>query len=204
MRMAQRSRDGTGSAKARNPRHLGLLRIDVEALHRGQVEGEEHCEITGVGPIPVRIARQLLGDATLKVVITRGVDVANVTSLGRGPTAAMRTALLWTSPTCTVEGCSRTIIQHDHRTGAEFKDTGHTRLDELDPLCTHHHDLHTHHHWALIHGTGKRAMVPPNDPRHPTRGSPTRAGPPRAGPADPPPARGRSTRTGSGQRLVAQ
>ena len=135
VRMAQRSRDGAGSKpkRSRNPRHLGLLRVDVEALRRGQAAGEELCEITGVGPVPVRIARDLLGDATLKLVITKGVDVLNVTSLGRGPTAAMRTALLWSSPTCVVEGCSRTIVEHDHRTGAEYA-THHTRLDEIDGL----------------------------------------------------------------------
>ncbi|MGQ0431744.1 MAG: DUF222 domain-containing protein [Microthrixaceae bacterium] len=175
VRMAQRSRDGVDAKRSRNPRHLGLLRVDVEALRRGQVEGDELCEITGVGPIPVRIATELLGDATLKLIITRGVDVLNVTSLGRGPTAAMRHALLWTSPTCTVEGCSRTIVEHDHRTGAEFTHTRHTRLDELDPVCGGHHDLHTHHHWALVHGKGKRAMVPPDDPRHPARGHPSGA-----------------------------
>ncbi len=178
VRMAQRSRDGSGSGsttkRSRNPRHLGLLRVDVEALRRGQVAGEELCEITGVGPVPVRVARDLLGDAILKMVITNGVDVLNVTSLGRGPTAAMRTALLWSSPTCVVEGCSRTIVEHDHRTGAEFKDTHHTRLDEIDEVCGGHHDLHTTHGWALVHGKGKRAMVPPDDPRHPSRGSPDR------------------------------
>ncbi|MGQ0433925.1 MAG: DUF222 domain-containing protein [Microthrixaceae bacterium] len=190
VRMAQRSRDGSGTGsgsgtkRSRNPRHLGLLRIDVEALRRGQVEGDELCEITGVGPVPVRVARDLLGDAILKMVITNGVDVLNVTSLGRGPTAAMRTALLWTSPTCTVEGCSRTIIEHDHRTGAEFKDTLHARLDELDPVCTGHHDLHTHHGWALVHGKGKRAMVPPDDPRHPSRGSPSAAEAPEPSPVE--------------------
>ncbi len=183
VRMAQRSRDGVGTSRNRNPRHLGLLRVDVEALRRGQVDGDELCEITGVGPIPVRIARDLLGDATLKLVITRGVDVLNVTSLGRGPTAAMRHALLWSSPTCVVEGCSRTFVEHDHRTGAEFTHTRHTRLDELDPLCGGHHDLHTHHGWALVHGKGKRAMVP-DDPRHPERGQPSGA---RAGPGPTPP-----------------
>ena len=123
VRMAQRSRDGSGSKRSRNPRHLGLLRVDVEALRRGQVQGEELCEMTGVGPIPSRVARELLGDATLKLIITKGVDVLSVTSLGRGPTAAMRYALAWTSPTCVVEGCSRTIIEHDHRTGSEYKHT---------------------------------------------------------------------------------
>lgn len=182
VRMAERSRDGSGSSRTRNPRHLGLLRIDVEALHRGRVEGEELCEITGVGPVPVRVARDLLGDATLKLVITRGVDVCNVTSLGRGPTAAMRIALLWSSPTCTVEGCSRTIVEHDHRTGAEFKDTRHTRLSELDPVCGTHHGLHTRFGWALVAGTGKRAMVPPSDTRHPLHPDPCATGPPETEP----------------------
>lgn len=54
VRMAERSRDGSGSVsrskRPRNPRHLGLLRVDVEALRRGQVAGEELCEITGVPP----------------------------------------------------------------------------------------------------------------------------------------------------------
>src|SRR3546814_13728797 len=79
----------------------------------------------------------------------------------------MRYALLWTSPPCTVEGCTRTTVEHDHRYGAEYQHTRHTRLDELDRLCNPHHDLHPHHRWALVPGTGKRPMVPPDAPRHP-------------------------------------
>ncbi|MGH8825851.1 MAG: HNH endonuclease signature motif containing protein [Jiangellaceae bacterium] len=148
-----------------NPRYLALLRIDIEALRRGAVAGSELCEIAGVGPVPVPVARGLLGEAVLKLVITRGVDVANVTHLGRGPTAAQRIALAWTSPGCTVQGCWRTRIEYDHR--QPWKHTRHTRLDELDPLCDHHHDLKTRYGWALVPGHGKRAMVPPDDPRHP-------------------------------------
>jgi hypothetical protein len=167
--MARRCRDGAthNGAGRTNPRFLGLLRLDIEALQRGRTVGDEICEISGVGPVPVEVAKRLLGDATLKLVLTRGIDVLNVTSLGRGPTAAMRYALAWSSPTCVVEGCSRTIVEHDHRTGAEYADTRHTRLDELDHLCGGHHDLHTYDAWALVTGTGKRPMVPPDDPRHP-------------------------------------
>jgi len=99
-------------------------------------------------------------------VITDGVDVLNVTHLGRGPTAAQRAALMWTNPTCSVEGCNRRRIEHDHQ--IPWADTHHTRLDELDPLCEFHHDLKTRLHWALVPGKGKRAFVPPDDPRHPT------------------------------------
>jgi hypothetical protein len=144
-----------------------LVRVDLEALKRGQVEGDEVCEINGLGPIPIGTARRLLGESIAKLVITKGVDVANVTHLGRGPTVAQQVALWWASPCCTVEGCTRTRwLENDHN--PEWAKTKRTRIDELDPLCTHHHDLKTHDGWALIAGTGKRAMVPPDDPRHPS------------------------------------
>ncbi len=152
------------------PTHLALLRLDVEALRRGAVDGDERCEITGIGPIPVRVARELLGDAIVKLVLTRGVDVAHVTHLGRGPTAAQRIALLWTSPGCSNLHCHRTLVQIDHR--HPWTRTHHTRLDELDPLCHHDHQLKTHHGWALTTGTGKRPLVAPDDPRHPNHATP--------------------------------
>lgn len=124
-----------------------------------------------MGPVPVPVAKDLLGEAVLKLVITKGVDVANVTSLGRGATAAMKVALAWTSPTCTVEGCSRTHTENDHR--IDWAITRHTRLAELDPLCDGHHDKKTRDGWALVDGTGKRAMVPPDDPRHPRHAQPS-------------------------------
>jgi Domain of unknown function (DUF222) len=162
----RQSRVNTPTARpGSNRRHLALLRIDVEALRRGTVQDEELCEITGVGPIPVQVARDLLGDAIIKLIITRGVDVLNVTHLGRGPTAAQRAALLWTNPTCTVQGCHRSRVEVDHRD--PWANTHHTRLDELDPLCHFHHDLKTHRGYALARGAGKRPLVAPDDPRHP-------------------------------------
>ena len=157
-----------------NPRYLALLRVDVEALHRGRVAGDELCEIRGVGPVPVSVAEELLGRSVLHLVITRGVDVLNVTHLGRGPTAAQKIALAWASPGCTVQGCWRTRTENDHR--EPWAQTRHTRLDELDPLCDHHHDLKTRSGWALVDGTGKRPMVPPDDPRHPKHRSNPRTG----------------------------
>jgi Domain of unknown function (DUF222) len=148
-----------------NPRYLALLRVDAAALRRGRVDGGELCEIAGIGPVPVTVARDLLGEAIVKLVITRGVDVANVTHLGRGPTTAQKIALMWANPTCTAEGCHRRRIEYDHRT--PWSQTRHTRLDELDPLCEFHHDLKTRLGWALVPGKGKRPFVPPDDPRHP-------------------------------------
>lgn len=157
------------STKARvRPSHLSLLRVDASALARGSTEADEVCEIAGVGPVPVSRARALLGESVVKLVITKGNDVVNVTNLGRGPTAAQRVALLWSSPGCSVVGCNRTRVEIDHR--IPWAESHQTRLDGLDPLCSHHHALKTRQNWALVEGNGKRPMVAPDDPRHPDRG----------------------------------
>jgi hypothetical protein len=155
-----------GTKRRSRPQHLALLRVDLEALTRGFTDGDEMCELTGLGPVPVSRARALLGDSTLRLVITKGVDVAHVTHLGRGPTAAQRIAVLWSSPTCVVEGCTRTRVEIDHRD--DWAKVKRTELSNLDPLCIHHHDRKTRDRWALVPGTGKRPMVPPDDPRHPS------------------------------------
>ena len=168
MTLADRDPTPDDAKPSAKPRYLGLLHLSFEALVRGSVEGEEVCEIVGIGPIPVRVARDLLGESILKLVITKGVDVANVVHLGRGPTAAQRIALLWTKPKCANETCSSMFVQIDHR--EPWAKTKHTTLDELDPLCPHDHNLKTNHGWSLIPGHGRRAFVPPDDPRHPRHG----------------------------------
>jgi hypothetical protein len=157
--------DAANKKRRTRPQHLALLRVDLEALTRGTATGDEVCELTGLGPIPVSRARELLGDSTLRLVITKGVDVVNVTHLGRGPTAAQRIALLWSSPTCSVEGCTRTRVEIDHRD--DWAKVRRTELQNLEPLCAHHHARKTRESWALVLGSGKRPMVPPDDPRHP-------------------------------------
>jgi hypothetical protein len=168
VRMADRaaSPDATTTTKQRtNPRFLMLIRVDHAALVRGQAEGDELCEITGLGPIPVRVARDLLGDSNVHLVLTRGRDVATTVHFGRGPNAAQRIALTWSQPKCSNMACSGTFTQIDHQ--IPYAETKHTVLRELDPLCTHCHDRKTYGGWALIHGSGRRAFVPPHDPRHP-------------------------------------
>jgi hypothetical protein len=158
-----------------------LLRVDVEALVRGRIHEGDVCEIAGVGPVSVTAARALLGESVLKLVTTTGVDVVNVTNLGRGPKAAQKIALLWSSPECTVAGGTRRRrIEHDHRD--PWTAVHETTTGNLDRYCDHHHDLKTRHGWALVPGTGKRPMVPPEDQRHLNNQSPHPA-------PDPPPAR---------------
>ena len=145
---------------------MGIIRADLEALKRGSIEGDEVCEIAGYGPVPVSVLHEWLPEASIAIVFTKGVDVANVTHLGRSVTVAQQVALWWQSPTCTRLGCNRTFrLENDHR--EDWAQTHHTRLDETDPVCGHDHDLKTYKGWAFVEGTGKRDMVAPHDPRHP-------------------------------------
>ncbi len=124
------------------------------------------CEIAGLGPIPVRVARDLLGDAVVKLVLTKGVDVANVTHLGRGPTVAQKIALWWRTPQCTSLDCTRVQrIQFDHR--RDWAETHHTRLDDGDGLCGHCHDLKTYFGWALVDRHRQTADGPTRPPPPP-------------------------------------
>ena len=159
------STPGANDQAGSSLRTLMLVRVDLDALIRGAVAGDELCEIPGVGPISAAAARTLLGESILKLVITRGVDVINVTHLGRGPTDAQKVAVLFRQPVCIVEGCHRTRLEFDHRT--PWAQTRHTRVDDLQGPCPFHHRQKTVHGWELIDGTGKRPMVPPHDPRHP-------------------------------------
>ncbi|MDP1803914.1 MAG: DUF222 domain-containing protein [Acidimicrobiales bacterium] len=159
------TRPASGGRGGRRVRREGLIRCDLAALQRGSVVDGELCEVAGVGPVSVPQAVDLLGEATWRLLITSGVDVLNVTTLSRKASAAMLAALAWRQPTCAVAGCGRTLVEIDHRLG--WAATGRTRLDELDPLCDHHHDLKTCQRWALVAGTGPRAFVAPDDPRHP-------------------------------------
>ena len=166
-------RDRSAKAKATPARYLGIIRIDHTALRRGSVEGDEVCEIVGLGPIPVSVARELLGDAILKLVITKGVDVMNVTHLGRSVTVAQQVALWWQSPQCTRLGCTRTRrLENDHRpkTGSKPNTPGSTRPTRSATTTTTSRPTTAGH---SSKATGPRPMVPPDDPRHPKNRPPT-------------------------------
>jgi hypothetical protein len=159
-----------------NPWCRMVIRVDHAALVRGRVEGDEVCEVAGVGSVSVSAARSLLGQALLDLVVTRGRDVANYTHLGRGQNAAQRIASLWSQPECQRLGCHRPVMEWDHR--EPFARNRVTEIGNMQGLCRPDHRLKTEHGWDLVEGTGRRPMVPPGDPRHPkNRGRRSRDGP---------------------------
>ncbi len=138
-----------------------LVRVDWAALRRGHPEGDEVCDIAGLGPIPVAVVRELLADDPfIAAVLTEGTDVRSVTHFGRRATALMRTALEWTDQGCAVLGCpNQARLEIDHT--EEWARTGHTRLDELDLLCRQHHQQKTHDGYRLEPGRGTRRLLSP-------------------------------------------
>ena len=145
-----------------------MIRVDLDALLRGVPLEGELCEITGYGPVPVSVIEDLMATENPFIVglLTKGQAVVGVYHHGRHPNAYQRSALDFLYPICAVEGCSsRAGLQYDHR--EDFSKTKITAFDLLDRLCRHHHDRKTRQGWALVEGSGKRAFVPPDDPRHP-------------------------------------
>ena len=155
-----------------------VIRIDWDALLRGYPITGEVCEIPGLGPVPVSAVRAMIesGDPFLAAVVTKGVDVHTVAHLGRKATAHQLSGIEWLDPTCTTLGCPRTDgLQIDH--GTPWAERKITLLADLNHPCEHCHRLKTHHGWDYLPGTGKRPLVPPEDPRHPKNVSPARGDP---------------------------
>jgi hypothetical protein len=156
-----------------------MIRVDMDALLRGFPLEGELCEIPGYGPVPVSVIEHLLATESPFIIglLTKGQAVTGVYHHGRHPNAYQRSALDFLYPTCAAETCSsREGLQYDHR--EDFARNGITGFDLLDRLCGYHHYKKTREGWALVEGQGKRAFVPPDDPRHPHYRE-------RAGPAPP-------------------
>jgi uncharacterized protein DUF222 len=134
--------------------------VDYDALMRGHTVPGERCEIPGIGPIPVTLARQMSEDSVLKVLLTRGVDVMAVAHGGYTIPAHLRTALDVRDPKCIVPGCDgRRRLQKDHRNG--FGRTRVTKLEDLAHLCPFHHYLKTFCGYTYKGGPGTWEWIPP-------------------------------------------
>ncbi len=139
-----------GDATAR-PKADVHLRVDLAALRRGAVDGDERCEIDGVGAVPIEVARDLLGDSLLQLVVRDGTDVKTVTSRKRTVPTPLRTALIERDQGCAVPGCPNTrYLEIDHEW--EFAKGGPTSLENLQLLCTHHHRMKTTLGFRLVRG----------------------------------------------------
>ena len=176
-----------GPSRTRPPAQV-VLRVDLALLRgtgtstgtgtgTGTTGGV--CEIPGVGPVSLDTARALLGDALCTLVITDGVDVTSVCTLGRSVPHALKVALMERDRCCVVPGCDTTTqLEIDHWR-IPFADGGPASLDNLARLCRHHHRLKTHKGFSLDREGDTWVWSPPQRPatgsrndRHPTEAEP--------------------------------
>lgn len=158
-----------------------IVVVDRNALLRGYTLDGERCEIEGFGPVPVTVAREIMGDSLLAAVVTDGVDIRRVVHLGRYPTEMQKTALAVRDPICVVPLCDRTDGLESHHTPA-FEKSHHTTLDELARTCSGHHDQLTYQGAILSGEPGDWSWQPP--PPHGAFEGPPDGMDPCAGPFD--------------------
>jgi hypothetical protein len=142
------------------------LDADHPALVRGYVEPGERCELVGIGPIPVTMARSMLSDARVTVLAREGTEIVKISSPTRTIPAKLRKWLERAYPRCGVGGCgNHQRLQIDHI--IEVEDGGATTTDNTWRLCSHHHKLKTFYGWRVTEENGVRQLVPPDDPDPP-------------------------------------
>lgn len=171
---ASASRGSSTAKRVGRPAKV-IARVDWGAIRRGHLHDGELCEIAGVGPVAPSVIRDLVesGDSLLAAVLTDGTEVQKVVHAGRKLTATQRTSMEWRDPQCIVLGCDRRLrLEIDHR--VDYAVSHQTTLDELEWQCEPHHDLKTYEGWQLEPGSGRRRLLPPDDPDYPgdPRGTP--------------------------------
>lgn len=162
--IARDSLSGSASPGRRLPRAELRLRVDLPAFERGTTEPGEVCEIPGIGPVPVVLARSVASDAIIDLIVTQGVDVKAIVSAGRTVPRAVQLALEERYPTCAKWDCDVDHgLENDHLTG--FALTHDTRLEDLVRWCRDHHQLKTHRGYAPVRrADGHWDLVPPDRP----------------------------------------
>ena len=151
-----------GAEGGRNRCPQLFLHVSAEGWRRGALEGDECCEVPGVGPVPLQVADSLAGDATLTILVREGVDVRTVAYAGRTVPVPTARALEGRDPACVVPNCQVTVgLEVDHWQ-VPFSQGGPTELWNLARLCKFHHRLKTYEGFGLAGGPGRWEWLPPD------------------------------------------
>jgi hypothetical protein len=135
--------------------------VDIETLGGATPDDLTRArrDLDGLGPVAREVIERLLCDSALRRLLT---DARNaVLNLGRTryrPTRAQRRALRRTSDGCVFPGCDQPFHHCDVHHLLRYPD-GPTDLDNLVPLCRHHHVLTHEGGWKLRRDDATREFV---------------------------------------------
>jgi len=159
--------DGDGPNHGRGPRPAAprtLIIVNAESLRRGTTEGDELCEIEGIGPVSVAAATELLSEGGFQYLVKEGFDIKAVTKSTRVIANCIDMALIVRDRVCARPGCAKRFgLETDHRE-VDYGDNGPSELDNLVRLCPECHRLKTDGGWRLEGRPGAWEWVAPSKP----------------------------------------
>jgi len=160
-------RDGgteQGRARGRGPRPRTLIIVNAESLRRGTTEGDELCEIEGIGPVSVAAATELLSEGGFQYLVKEGFDIKTVTKSTRVIANCIDMALVVRDRVCARPGCGNRLgLERDHWQ-LDYGKEGPSELENLVRLCPECHKLKTDGGWRLEGGPGAWRWVAPAKP----------------------------------------
>lgn len=199
--VADRSVGGGGrvSRPTSSGRALVQVIVDLDTLTGTH---DHPAELTGYGPIPPALAREIAADAVWRRLVT-DPDSGALLDHGRRtyhPPAALADHVRARDQHCRFPGCRRRALTADLDHTVAWEHGGPTSATNLHALCSHHHRLKHHAGWDVTarrdgmlvwtSPTGRTYRTAPHDyrpepcPRRPPPGV-SRAGPPTPAPPTP-------------------
>jgi hypothetical protein len=148
----------------RGPRKAtgATLVMDARAAEAGFASRGQRCEIPGVGPIPVTIAKQMLASAKVREVPADPALLPDYSTDRRYYPPWLLAWLEQQYPVCGVPGCDvDSHLEIDHVIPRE--EGGRTEQNNLWRICWHHHRLKTNQHWKVTGTPHNWDLVPPDD-----------------------------------------
>ena len=148
-----------------------MIIINAESLRRGTTQGDELCEIDGIGPVSVAAATELLSEGGFQYLVKEGFDIKTVTKSTRVVQHCIDMALVVRDRVCARPGCGNRLgLERDHWQ-VDFGQDGPTELDNLVRLCPECHRLKTDGGWRLEGRPGAwRVGRTPQAPERPADG----------------------------------
>ena len=162
---AEGTEQGAEQGAAHRSRVETVVIIDAEALRRGTTQGDELCEIEGIGPVSLAAASELLGEGSLRFVIKEGFDIKTVTR----PTGASPRPSRPPCSSATAPVVSRAVASGSGSNETMSSSTttlgGPSELDNLVRLCPGCHALKTFSGWRLEGTPGNFTWIAPAHPK---------------------------------------
>ncbi|MDZ4249688.1 MAG: DUF222 domain-containing protein, partial [Candidatus Nanopelagicales bacterium] len=114
---------------------------------------EDPGEVTGLGPVPAQVARELAADGKWRAWVRDAASstVISTSSTTYTPGAALARLVRAREPYCRHPGCRRQSQACDLDHAVPWP-KGATTAQNLGPLCRRHHNIKSHHGWNLDPG----------------------------------------------------